>query len=82
MLLTLLGVELSMMILFVLNETMWAKDPLIPFRLIKANGAGFICLAQCCTNFLFWGYEKSNMCSLQVYFWRLIMLLKVALERH
>lgn len=53
--LTLLGVELSMILLFVLNETMWAKDPLIPFHLIKANGTGLICLAQCFIQFSLFG---------------------------
>lgn len=56
--LTLLGVELSMILLFVLNETMWAKDPLIPFHLIKANGTGLICLAQCFIQFSLFGVWK------------------------
>lgn len=42
----LLVVELLSLGLFIVNETFWTKDPLIPLSLMKTNGIGLVYMTQ------------------------------------
>lgn len=42
----LLAIKSVFLILFLLNEGLWAKDPLVPFELVKSNGIGIACIVQ------------------------------------